>query len=137
MSKSTIFRNKLNELNIYMEENQDEYGVFFRTTQSIKNGGNVLIAVSFNKDETLIDLNVFNIAKIDNPLKKEELHKLINELNKNYRYTKFTEHEGNITAQYSYDIFDDFDPSRTMNHIVLLLNTVEDAYPKFMKLQWA
>ena len=137
MSKSTIFKNLLEQNNIYMEENRDEIGTFFRAPQSLKSGGNVLVVVSFSNQESIVDISIFNIAQIENPLKKEELNKLINELNKDYRYAKFIESDNSVIAQYSYDVREHFNPGLVLDHVALLLNVVDDAYPKFMKLQWA
>ncbi|GFZ84447.1 hypothetical protein GCM10010978_25980 [Compostibacillus humi] len=137
MSNSAVFQQTLNEKNIYMERNQDEGGVFFRVHQSIKGGGNVLVVVFFSNNENIVDINIFNIARIDNPLKKEELHKLLNELNKQFRYAKFIEDQGGIFAQDSIDVHDYFSPMLILDHVAMLINTVEDVYPKFMKLQWA
>lgn len=122
-----------------MEEVQDNNGgVFFRTRQGFDNGGSVVIVVAFNEDQDLIDLQIFGVASIKNPLKKEAVHSLINELNVNYRFTKFMEVEGNISAQYSYNVGErDLDPEFLMDSLIMLLRTAEETYPKFMKLQWA
>lgn len=137
MSKATTFKNLLEQNNIYMEENHDEIGTFFRAPQALKGGGNVLVVVSFSNQESIVDISIFNIAHIENPLKKEELHKLMNELNMDYRYAKFIESDNGVIAQYSYDVREHFNPGIVLDHIALLLNVVDDAYPKFMKLQWA
>jgi hypothetical protein len=96
------------------------------------------VEVAFNDREDLIDLQIFGIANINNPLKKEAVHNLLNELNTYYRFTKFIEMEGKISAQNSYNVNpNSLDPGELMDTLIMLLNTANDSYPKFMKLQWA
>ncbi|WP_157964506.1 YbjN domain-containing protein [Exiguobacterium flavidum] len=139
MSNVSTFRNYLQQQNMYMEEIQeDNGGCFFRTRQDFDNGGSVVLVVSFNENEDLIDLQAFGIANINNPLKKETVHHLINELNVTYRFTKFIEVEGSVSAQYSYSVEQgELDPAFLMDSLLMLFNSAKDAYPKFMKLQWA
>ena len=139
MSNVTIFKNYLQGQDIYMEEVQeDNGGVFFRTRQGFDNGGSVIVVVAFNDREDLVDLQIFGVASINNPLKKENVHSLINELNKNYRFSKFMEADGNISAQYSFNVAQSqLDPAFLMDTLIMLLRTTEESYPKFMKLQWA
>lgn len=139
MSNIMLFKEYLQRQNIFMEEVQeDNGGVFFRTRQGFDNGGSVVIVVSFNDRADLIDLQIFGVASIKNPLKKEAVHNLINELNVNYRFTKFMEVDGNISAQYSYHVGEgELDSAYLMDSLLMLLRSAEDNYPKFMKLQWA
>ncbi|GHH98647.1 YbjN domain-containing protein [Neobacillus kokaensis] len=139
MSNVSIFRNYLQKQNVYMEEVQeDNGGVFFRTRQGFDNGGSVILVVAFNDREDLIDLQIFGVASINNPLKKEAVHNLINDLNVSYRFTKFMEADGNVSAQYSYNVGQgELDPVFLMDTLIMLLRTTEESYPKFMKLQWA
>jgi hypothetical protein len=122
-----------------MEEIQNDDGsIFFRGRQSIENGGTALLIASFNTDQTVVDLNIFNIVTINDPLKKEYLHKLLNELNCQFRYTKFTESNGEVVAQYSYRVQpNNLDPEDLIDNLVMLFKTVEQSHPKFMKLQWS
>ncbi|MEF3313241.1 hypothetical protein PV433_30570 [Paenibacillus sp. GYB004] len=139
MSNVTIFRDALNQKNVYMEELKDDQGgTFFRADQRLENGGSVLLVVSFNEREDIVDLNVYNIAKITNPLKKESIHNLINDLNIDYRFTKFMEQNGVVSAQYSLTAEQNkLDAGRVLEMLIMLLRSAEDNYPKFMKLQWA
>lgn len=133
-----MVRDYFNNNNIYTEEFVSEHGEqYFRFRQSFSNGGEVTVLVSFSEDESVIDMQVFNIAQITNPLKKEQAHNLINELNKSYRFVKFKEHEGNIAAQYAYSIQpNEIDLDLFMYTLVMLLDVADDNYPKFMRLLW-
>ena len=139
MSNRLIFKNFLQKEKMGMEEIQEEDGgVFFRTRQSFKNSGSALIAVCFNKGDSIVDLQVLSFATIDNPLKMELVHDLINELNLNYRFGKFVEEEGGISIQYPIALStDELDPAFVFQMLVMLFHAAEDSYPKFMKLQWA
>ncbi|MGE6490421.1 YbjN domain-containing protein [Exiguobacterium sp. NPDC077395] len=138
MSNIAIFRNYLENENVYMEEIKDEDGTFFRTRQSFDNGGSVTVVVEFNKTEELIDLKIFGIANIQNPLKKESLYELLNNLNSAYRFTKFIETDGNISAHYSLFLGETkLDPYHLTDVLLGIIGNAEESYPKFMRLQWA
>ncbi|KUP04425.1 hypothetical protein Q75_15660 [Bacillus coahuilensis p1.1.43] len=139
MSNVAVFRNYLQSRDIYMEEVQEESGgVFFRTRQGFDNGGSVVIVAAFNELQDIVDLQILGLASITNPLKKESVHNLLNELNFNYRFSKFLEVEGNISAQYSIHLGDKvLDAEFLMDTLLMLLRSAEENYPKFMKLQWA
>lgn len=139
MSNVVKFRNYLQEINLHMEEiKEDSGGVFFRTRQSFNNGGSVVIVASFNEKQNIVDLQIFDIANITNPLKKDAVYQLLNDLNGSYRFSKFLEHEGEITAQHSYLINEtNFNPAVVMDILIMLVETAEESYPKFMKIQWA
>lgn len=111
---------------------------FFRSEQRLKNGGVVVLAVRFNIDEDLVDLSVFDIADINDAYKKKSALKLINQLNGDFRYSKFTlEDTGSITSSYSIMFEDNFNPKIVVRQLLLALNSVEEIYPKFMKIAWA
>lgn len=137
MSKANLFKEYLANNQIYMEENVLEDGsIFFRTEQNMDNGGSVLLVVVFTPED-IVDFKVFNIAKLNNPLKKEAFHSLINDLNAEYRFTKFFEDQGSITASYSMPIDKNFDPQEIFDKLIMLYRSSEDSFSKFMKLLWA
>ena len=139
MSNVNNFRRFLNTKDITFEEIPYESGgLGFRMLQSLENGPRLILVVSFNDREDIVDLNVYNIAKIDNPLKKEFLHSLLNELNLSYRFTKFIEEENEISASYSFELlgFNDYS-DYIFQSLIMLYNAVEKEFPKFMKLQWS
>ncbi|WP_214835641.1 hypothetical protein [Exiguobacterium sp. s36] len=140
MSNVEAFRDHINELEVFMEEVKLENGdTGFRMQETIKGGGNVLFGIIFNADETIVDINVWGLADITNPMKKEDLLYLLNTLNQDYRFARFIENEGQVSVNYYSYIIDDgyFNPGKVIQHYVLLLNCLENVYPKFMRLQWA
>jgi hypothetical protein len=139
MSNVQRMRNHLKKEDFYMEElKEDDGSIFFRAEQNIKGGGLCTIVISFNVEETMVDLYIYNVAHISDPLKKESLHKLLNDLNKNYRFSKFTEHEGKVTIKYSFSAEKDkLNAEDAFDTAVSLYRTAEENYSKFMKLQWA
>ncbi len=138
MSNVSLFRDFLLKENFPMEEGElEDGGVFFRSEQNIDNGGSVLLVVAFTPEQNIVDLKAFNIAKITNPLKKESFHSLINELNADYRFTKFFEDQGEISASYSMPIAQNFDPEEIFNKLIMLYRSSADSFPKFMRLVWA
>lgn len=62
---------------------------------------------------------------------------LINELNQGYRFGKFfISDEGDVVMRWSLFIKDHFDPAVLLDMAFMLVGTIEEAYPKFMKIQW-
>ncbi|MED1603631.1 YbjN domain-containing protein [Alkalihalophilus marmarensis] len=139
MSNVAIMREYLQDQNVVMEEVQEnDGGVFFRTRQGFDNGGSVVVVIAFNEREDLVDLQLYGIASIKDPLKKEAVHNFINELNVNYRFAKYMEVEGDISAQYSFHLEENkINPAYVVDSLLMLIRTAEENYPKFMKLQWA
>ena len=139
MTNISIFKNFLHQQTYVMEELRDDNGgTFFRKRETFDGGGSVLLVISFNVEETIVDLNVFGIANVTNPLKKESLHELINNLNLGYRYTKFIESKGEVSAQYSFNVAKgELNPDSLEDTLLILLRSAQDSYPKFMKLQWS
>lgn len=120
------------------EEKEDDGSVFFRTTQNFDNGCSVVAVCSFDTEDILIDFGIFRVANVSDPLKKEAVHKLMNDLNKHYRFAKFTEENGVVSINYaSYYEPDGLNPKQVVNMLLMLLEAAEESYPKFMKLQWA
>ncbi|WP_269052380.1 hypothetical protein [Sporosarcina sp. G11-34] len=85
--------------------------------------------------ESVVDINIFNIAQINDPAKKAKLHGLLNDFSQKFRYIKFIDFEGNVAAQYSYNIEDHFNPQRVIDYVGLFLNAAEKVYPELVKLQ--
>ena len=139
-----MFRNRENFRRYLLEENINfedvpfqDGGHGFRLLQTLENGPRLILGVSFNSDDTIVDIKIYNIAKIDNPLKKEFLYALLNELNDDYRFTKFVEDDGEITASYSMSLLGIMDYSELIfDTLVMIFNSVKEEFPKFMKLQW-
>ncbi|GAE26491.1 hypothetical protein JCM9140_2564 [Halalkalibacter wakoensis JCM 9140] len=71
MINSELFQIMLEQKNLRMEKTKDEHGTFFRTQQALKTGGTVVIVISFHKSEKLIDLNIYNIATMEDNSKNE------------------------------------------------------------------
>ena len=107
--------------------------------QNIKNAGTVAVVLTFNEDQTILDVDFYGVAHIDSPLKREELLKLVNELNCTYRFPKFEVIDGgNVVVQYPFLIDENCDFDHVFFIIGSVLNIIEtDAMGKFMKLQWS
>lgn len=133
------FRRYLVNEDVHFEDVPFEDGGHgFRFLQTIENGPRLILGLSFNSSDDIVDIKVYNIAKIDNPLKKEFLHSLLNKLNDAYRFTKFVESEGEVTASYSMLLLGNGDYSELIfDTLIMIYNSIKDEFPKFMKLQWA
>lgn len=138
METYELFERHLNQIELNMEKVVEEDCVFFRTHQTTDNGANVIIVISFYPEKNYADIEIYNIAKLANPLKEEKYLELINELNLSYRFGKFILNQDNVQLSYSLS-FDNYQEvsSEILDFAISLLRTVNDVYPKFMKLQWA
>lgn len=135
-------KNLLIDENIHFNEGRaedDSPYVLFR--QPIENAGTLTIIVGFSgRDQSKVSLAIYNIAKISSPLKRDELLRIVNQLNIKYSYIKFVaDDEGEVSASYHVDIDENYDFGRLLWLIVMTCKTMieEDAVKQFMKLQWA
>jgi len=135
----SLFKQYLNEINLYLEEGQGGDGTpFFATNERTSNGANIRIVAAFSLEYPSVDVYCFNLADITNPLKKDIALKHINELNIQYRYAKFYMNvEGAVTIQSSLDFNETFDPSIVIKHIQMLYRAADEEYKNFMKIAWA
>lgn len=138
-SNVSVFRDCLREKELFMEEGKNEDGsTFFRVEQRLDNGGLVVLAVSFDDSEEIVEIYTFNIAEINDAYKKESTIKLINELNGDYRYSKFQlEENGKVSSSYALMFENNFNPNVVVRQLIMALNSAEEVYPKFMKLVWS
>lgn len=138
MSIVSSFRDFLIKESFHMEEIKEKDGViYFKSEQTIDNGGSVTLLIVFNSDESVVDINAFNIAKINNPLKRDNFLDLINELNLDYRFPKFYETQGTVSATYSMTISPNFSPNTIFDAAVMVYQASAASFPKFMKLVWS
>ncbi|WP_306561894.1 YbjN domain-containing protein [Megasphaera sp.] len=139
MSKLDLFRDHLDEREYRYRELTDDEGVTraFIAQHEIKNNQILTVTYEFSEEETFLDLGIFDIAKIEDPSKREAVLDLINELNQGYRFGKFfVSDEGDVVMRWSLFIKDHFDPAVLLDMAFMLVGTIEEAYPKFMKIQW-
>jgi hypothetical protein len=138
-SNIAAFRNYLYEIDLPLNEEQNSDGTpYFATNERTENGANIRLVVAFLPDHPSIDVYCFNLADITNPLKREIALKHINDLNTNYRYTKFTMNdEGAIVIQSSIDFNENFDPSIVVKHVQMIYRAANEEYRHFMKIAWA
>ncbi|GAB6505958.1 TPA: hypothetical protein ACOQ31_003929 [Bacillus cereus] len=134
------FRNHLQAEDFHMMENENNDGsIFFSTDQRTDSGANIRLVVAFSNDYTSVDMYCLNIAQVNNPLKKDAILTLLNDLNTDYRFAKFTiENSNSITISIPLDFSEtNFDPSVVMKHLFGLYNCADKEYQTFMKLIWA
>ena len=139
MSNFERLKNLLSDKNVNFEERHDEDRTSLIVRQNIKNAGTVAVVLTFNEDQTILDVDFYGVAHIDSPLKREELLKLVNELNCTYRFPKFEVTDGgNVVVQYPFLIDENCDFDHVFFIIGSVLNIIEtDAMGKFMRLQWS
>lgn len=141
MNNYDVFEKYLESDNFRMEKVRDEDCVFFRTEQRTDNGATVLLVSSFYDNSNIVEVEVYNLAKLNSPLKEDKFLYLLNELNRSSRFTKFILTPNNdIKLFYSYIAEENFtmeSAKEVLDTMIMLFRSAEEAYPKFMKLQWA
>ncbi|MCM3735783.1 YbjN domain-containing protein [Bacillus cytotoxicus] len=129
------FKMYLEQQEIYMEEFNPENGVpFLRAEQSIENGGNITLIIAFY--EVFVEAFATDFIKVDNPLKKERVLELVNEMNTNFRFVKFVFEDNMVYLQATNFNGSTFVPEDAFECLVALLRAAEEAYPKFMRIIW-
>lgn len=139
MGNFAKFKQYLDEQDIYFEEGNANGILFVRMREQIENAATLLIVVDFDANETIATMRIFNVAKIDSPLKKDELLRLVNDLNDSYRFVKYiVADDGEVSIRYSIQVDESYDFSNLMFVIAITIKSLrEDELKKFMKLQWA
>ncbi len=133
MSKIEKLEGYLKEHDFTFYSHETDGGTFLVRPQMVKDKPMQLI-ITINSNETAVDLEIFDAAQVK---ADEALYQLLNKLNATYRYVKFVEGEGKITAVYSFDLqgeFNDGQCNYIMENMVNLLRTVEEVMPEFKKL---
>ena len=119
--------------------------IFYTSITSLshisKNAGNVTIILTFcNEMETTLDVDFYGIACIDNPLKRDVLLKLLNELNASKRFGKFIVSDtGRVYATASFIMEENCNDFKNVMVVMsLIIRSIEDdVIGKLMKLQWS
>ena len=138
-----VFEQFIKEQGINLDkfDNQDSNRVHFSGNQKLDGGANVLLAYTFYKDAQFVDIEVFDLANLSNPLKKDNYLSLINELNSNARIATYSlneQQEIKVMHSLFYNrTFDENLANLTIELSIALLQSCDESYPKFMKLQWA
>ena len=107
--------------------------------EQIENAATLLIIFDFDVDETIATMRIYNVAKIDSPLKRDELLRLVNDLNDRYRFVKYiVTDNGDVSIQYSTHVNESYDFSKLILILFLTVKALgEEELKKFMRLQWA
>ena len=138
MSNADVFENFTHSKEFYFERNDlENITIFSLRDQDMRgSGGTANIFLVFSNDDQGVDIQI-NFAKINNPLRKESAYELLNELNVDYRFTKFKISEDIVSANYSFMYLDnEFTADSVMEMSLLLFESAVKVYPKFMKLIW-
>ena len=139
LNKETMFDNYLreNDMNFFDKlprDNDDE--VLYRSNYTIS-GNNVIFLISL--DSSLYTLLQCRLMKLNNPLKREKMLYLLNDLNSNYKANKFVLTENDFvdfTVPFiSTD--DEFNPELVMSLTHNILKMLDDDYAKLMRVNWS
>ena len=104
---------------------------------AVKNGGTYRIHLISQDDDNDVEVRVFELAQISEE-KKPRMLKLINELNCEYRFTKFTvDEDGDLNVAYDFPV-DGENPAACACELVMrFVHIIDEAYPRIMRVLWA
>lgn len=133
------FKRFLRNKEIYFEEDVNDGARLVVMHQRIANSIELTMIVDFSNNNSVVSILIGDIAHIDSPLKKEELLKLINELNIEYNFMKFfVLDNGSVRANINLFVHDETDYDDIVMSIIVTVKAIEDeAYKKLMRLQWS
>ena len=135
--KKRLFEETLNELNVdFFEVIEDEERFIFSANHYIKNGR---ASLNLFLDDSVYSTSYIHFASLDDVGKKEKVLRLFNELNYNYKAITFYLNEENVLmAKTNYITNEtDFDGNMYWNIFIEMFRTVEEEYPKIMRVLWA
>lgn len=140
MKNYDIFEDYLEKKNFNAARHRDGECIFFRLEETTDNGANVVLVVAFYDDSNAVDVEIYNVAKLMDESKEKEYLHLINEFNQNKRFAKLLlTPEKKVKLLYSFiteEPFTEDSAKNVFDSLVMLFRVAEEAYPKFMKLQW-
>ena len=138
MSKIYKFDNFLRTNNISQIEKVNSEGqIVYKGNYSV--GNTNLLALLFIDEEVVIDQICTRIITLDIPSKRNEVLKVINEINFKYKTIKiYLDSEDNVDLTIDYlSNKQNFSAELLFEVLIHMTKIVETNYSKFMKIQWA
>lgn len=124
-----------NELTADIWEDGDD--TYFQFHQKLDSGAQGRILVILGGD-SLLSVYALDYVNLTNSERKDQLYKILNDLNGKYTYYKFYLDEKNKIYSSSFVPFENnFTPDVVMRLIVGTLNVLDEVYPLLMKIIWA
>lgn len=126
---------KLGFINTFEKIQEDDTIIYAATQDLYQSQCNVYLDI----DDSIFSSVTIFFATIENMSKKEKILKLINDLNVNYRSSKYFLNDDAIAVQITYIAESKyFDAVRFMELIHIAYQTLKEKdYPKFMKIIWS
>ncbi|MBR3624308.1 MAG: YbjN domain-containing protein [Selenomonadaceae bacterium] len=99
----------------------------------------IFVFMNDGTNETIITMFIPNVAKISDPSKRDELLRLVNEVNSSYKFTRYmVTDDGEVRIQYDTLVESTFDVHNLMWVFANTLRALEnEELKKFMRLQWS
>ena len=135
--KKRLFEETLNGLDAdYFEVIEGEESFLFKSSQNMKNGRAMVYIIL---DNSIFSNGYIHFASLDDVGKKEKVLRLFNELNSDYKAVTFFINEENVlVAKTNYITTENnFDGKMYWDLVVHAFKTVEEEYPKIMRVVWS
>ena len=126
---------KLEEgLKVFTEDFEKSSAVWLQF--AVENGGTYRIYLISQDDDNDVEVRVFELAQISEE-KKPRLLKLINELNCEYRFTKFTiDEDGDLNIAYDFPVDGENPAACACELVTRFVHIIDEAYPRIMRALW-
>lgn len=136
-TKANLFNEHLVDIDMRKGFNvaEDEQCIVFQTEPNISGSKcEILIAISDAYDVDVL----YTFARLSNVAKRDNIIRLLNEINNTYKMKYALGDNGNIVAGFEYlSTVDAFNPEILLNYIVARFKHIEEeTYPKIMKAMW-
>lgn len=128
------FEEFLKSNNIVLDKTANEDLTTFVLREQIGAPGLTTVGVIFNNHDGLVNIVAYQFLRINKQKKHQSALELVNELNLQYTFIKYTLKDDLVTAHISVPFMDNFSPGLISSMIMSLINALRQDYPKFMAL---
>ena len=135
MSENAIkFEQSLKSKGIELEKRVDDYGTTFIVVEIIEGVGPISVGVIFNDNDTIVNIVAYKYLFFDNSEKRQLLLELINTLNIEYTFCKFTEKDNYVTLQISAPFQENFSSDLLTELVFYVYKAIKDEHHRFMEI---
>lgn len=135
MDNLSIFKDFLVKegFNAY-EQNVPGEGAGLSLIQTLNDDKTVDVLFLFSAGNPVIDIKVFGVAQLESTSDQEKVNQLLNELNKERRFEKYTELDGSIDVSYSLLVEEGLlAPPLLMQMASIMIDGAKQQYPRIIK----
>lgn len=135
MSQNALkFEEFLKANDIELEKNENDDLTTFVIREQLGAPGLTTIGVIFPTHDGLVNIVAYQFLRNNRPDKRQQLLKLVNTLNVEYTFIKYTVKDDLVTAHISAPFMDNFSAELLNQLILSLINALKKDIPRLQKL---